>query len=73
MIKLGNGKSLINNIKETINEKNEKNTERNDDDNKNTNAINTKEINDYNYDMNIFLGKLVNRIQNTPNKLYISV
>ena len=74
MIKLANdGKSLINNIKETINEKNEKNTERNDDDNKNTNAINTKEINDYNYDMNIFLGKLVNRIQNILNKLDISV
>ena len=74
MIKLSNdGKSLINNIKETINEKNEKNTKRNDDDNKNKNALNTQEINNYNDDMNIFLGKLVNRIQNILNKLDISV
>ena len=71
MIKLANdGKSLINNIKETINEKN---TKRNDDDNKNKSALNTKEINNYNDDMNIFLGKLVNRIQNILNKLDISV
>ena len=67
------GKDLINNIKETISEQTEKNTEGNNCDNNNTNVINTEEIDNYNDDMNIFLGKLMNGIQNILNKVDISI
>jgi len=69
------GKELINNIKETISEQNEKNTEGNnyESNNTNTNVINTEDIENYNDDMNIFLGKLMNGIQNILNKVDISI
>ena len=68
------GKDLINNIKETISEQSEKNTEGNNyENNNNTNVINTEEIDNYNDDMNIFLGKLMNGIQNILNKVDISI
>jgi hypothetical protein len=69
------GKELINCIKETINEEPEKNTEGNIDTNNNigNNVINTEEIDNYNDDMNIFLGKLMNGIQNILNKVDISI
>ena len=68
------GKELINNIKETISEQSEKNTEGNNyENNNNTNVINTEEIDNYNDDMNIFLGKLMNGIQNILNKVDISI
>ena len=68
------GKDLINNIKETIREQSEKNTEGNNyENNNNTNVINTEEIDNYNDDMNIFLGKLMNGIQNILNKVDISI
>ena len=69
------GKELINNIKETISEQNEKNTEGNnyERNNTNTNVINTEDIENYNDDMNIFLGKLMNGIQNILNKVDISI
>ena len=69
------GKELINNIKETISEQNEKNTEGNNYESNNTNAnvINTEDIENYNDDMNIFLGKLMNGIQNILNKVDISI
>ena len=63
------GKELINCIKETISEENDKNIrEKND-----NNVINTEEIENYNDDMNIFLGKLMNGIQNILNKVDISI
>ena len=63
------GKELINCIKETISEENDKNIgEKND-----NNVINTEEIDNYNDDMNIFLGKLMNGIQNILNKVDISI
>ena len=60
---INDGKELINNIKETISEESDKN-----------NNINTDNeiINNYNDDMNIFLGKLMNGIQNILNKVDIS-
>ena len=65
------GKELINCIKETINEESDnKNEEKKDNDN---NVINTEEIDNYNDDMNIFLGKLMNGIQNILNKVDISI
>ena len=68
------GKDLINNIKETISDEYEKNTEGNNNENDNNkNAINTEEIDNYNDDMNIFLGKLMNGIQNILNKVDISI
>ena len=69
------GKELINNIKETISEQNEKNTEGNnyESNNTNTNVINTEDIENFNDDMNIFLGKLMNGIQNILNKVDISI
>ena len=67
------GKDLINNIKETISDEYEKNREENNDMNDNKNAINTEEIDNYNDDMNIFLGKLMNGIQNILNKVDISI
>ena len=63
------GKELINCIKETISEENDKNTE----EKKDNNVINTEEIDNYNDDMNIFLGKLMNGIQNILNKVDISI
>ena len=64
------GKELINCIKETINEESDKKIEENKD---NNNVINTEEIDNYNDDMNIFLGKLMNGIQNILNKVDISI
>ena len=65
------GKELINCIRDTINEDGEKKSERND--SSNTNIINAEDIENYNDDMNIFLGKLMNGIQNILNKVDISI
>ena len=65
------GKKLINCIRDTINEDGEKKSERND--SSNTNIINAEDIENYNDDMNIFLGKLMNGIQNILNKVDISI
>ena len=66
------GKELINCIKETISEESDnKNEEKKD--NSDNNVINTEEIDNYNDDMNIFLGKLMNGIQNILNKVDISI
>ncbi len=68
------GKELINCIKETIIDEPQNDD---NDDNKLTNINNdnqNKEIlNNYNDDMNIFLGKLMNGIQNILNKVDISI
>ena len=66
------GKELINCIKETISEESDNKNEEKKDNNDN-NVINTEEIDNYNDDMNIFLGKLMNGIQNILNKVDISI
>ena len=66
------GKELINCIKETISEESDSKNEEKKDNNDN-NVINTEEIDNYNDDMNIFLGKLMNGIQNILNKVDISI
>ena len=66
------GKELINCIKETISEESDSKNEEKKDNNDN-NVINTEEIVNYNDDMNIFLGKLMNGIQNILNKVDISI
>ena len=65
------GKELINCIKDTINNdsKNDNIILNNDDDNNND----IDSINDYNDELNIFLGKLMNGIQNVLNKVDISI
>ena len=65
------GKELINCIKDTINNdsKNDNIILNNDDDNNND----IDNINDYNDELNIFLGKLMNGIQNVLNKVDISI
>ena len=71
------GKELINCIKETISEESgnkiegKNNNDKNN--NINNNIINTEEIDNYNDDMNIFLGKLMNGIQNILNQVDISI
>ena len=68
------GKELINCIKETISEESDnKIEEKNNNDKNNNNIINTEEIDNYNDDMNIFLGKLMNGIQNILNQVDISI
>ena len=68
------GKELINCIKETISEESDNKIEgKNNIDKNNNNIINTEEIDNYNDDMNIFLGKLMNGIQNILNKVDISI
>ena len=66
---INDGKELIKCIKEKIIEKPEKQKEKN-----NNNDENVEEdlYNNYNDDMNIFLGKLMNGIQNILNKVDIS-
>ena len=66
------GKELINCIKETISEESDNKNEEKKNNNDN-NVINTEEIDNYNDDMNIFLGKLMNGIQNILNKVDISI
>ena len=68
---INDGKELINCIKETIMEEPENQTGDNTTI-KNTNN-NNELYNNYNDDMNIFLGKLMNGIQNILNKVDISI